>query len=225
MKPHVVMHMGISIDGRIVPSSWPKPMAAEMGEIYERIHRELAGDAWIVGRVTMAEFAKGDPRPIQANETYLRTTWKAPGAANGPYAVALDASGKLHLNIDRVNGDPLVAMLTEAVSDHHLAELRRDGISYVFAGEERIDLALALERLEQDFGIRRLLLEGGGGINGSFLSEGLIDEVSLIVAPIADGGDGPTLFRGEAPEARSMTLESVDRLENDFLHLRYRVRL
>lgn len=221
MKPHVIMHMAISIDGRIVPATWPEKVRTELNEIYERIHRDLAGDAWIVGRVTMSEFAKGEPRPIRAVESYPRTTWKAPNSASGPYAVALDQSARLHLNIDRANGDPLVCILTEAVSDDHLAELRRDGISYVFAGKSDIDLSLALDRLAREFGIKRLLLEGGGGINGSFLARGLIDEVSLLVTPVADGHDGPTLLTSGAVSAVGLQLKSVERLDGDFVHLVY----
>jgi riboflavin biosynthesis pyrimidine reductase len=223
MKPHVILHMGTSIDARIVPHDWPGTEA--FGEIYERIHRDLAGDAWIVGRVTMAEFGKGEPRPAKAAAPYPRTTWKAPGSDGGKYAIAIDQNARLHLNIDRANGDAIVAVLTEAASDDHLAELRRDGISYLFAGKTELDLPLALERLGADFGIRRLLLEGGGGINGSFLAAGLIDEISLMILPVADGTDpAATLFdRPEGPGARGLKLQGVDRLENDILHLRYTV--
>ncbi len=42
MKPYVVMHMGSSIDGRIVPSQWPQEITAALTAIYERLHRELA---------------------------------------------------------------------------------------------------------------------------------------------------------------------------------------
>jgi riboflavin biosynthesis pyrimidine reductase len=223
MKPHVIMHMGTSIDARIVPHDWPG--MGSFGEIYERIHADLKGDAWIVGRVTMAEFAEGEPRPASATETYPRTTWKAPGAERGPYAVAIDENARLHLNVGRANGDAIVAVLTEAAPDNHLAELRRDGISYLFAGVTRLDLPLALERLNADFGIARLLLEGGGGINGSFLAAGLIDEVSLLILPVADGTTpSPTLLdRPAGPGARALRLQSVDRLEQDILHLRYSV--
>jgi riboflavin biosynthesis pyrimidine reductase len=114
--------------------------------------------------------------------------------------------------------------LTEAVPNDHLAELRRDGISYIFAGRSEIDLALALEILADEFGIKRLLLEGGGGINGSFLSAGLINEISLIITPIADGNPGlPTTFDRPPRDARSLNLQSVERLERDLLHLRYEV--
>lgn len=224
MRPHTIMHMGSSIDGRIVPTHWPTEALTEMGDIYERLHRELDGDAWIVGRVTMAEFGKGEPIPVTTTETFPRISWKAPGAEHGPYAIALDQGGKLHLNISKANGDPIVAVLIKAVPDSHLAELRRDGISHIFAGTTALDLPLALETLAADFGIKRLLLEGGGGINGSFLAEHLIDEISLMIAPIADGSSGmPTTFERPPGPSQLLTLTPVDRLAGGLLHLRYEV--
>lgn len=224
MKPHVILHMASSIDGRIVPGNWPEGPTAMLSGIYEVIHRQLKGDAWIVGRVTMAEFAQGEPVPAKASGPLPRQTWRAPGAATGPFAVAIDQGGKLHLNIDRVNGDPLVCVLTEAVDDDHLAELRRDGISYIFAGKSELDLARAVEILGAEFGVERLLLEGGGGINGSFLSAGLVDEISLLVCPVADGLAGPTVIdRTSGPKGSSLKLTALDRLDGDVVHLRYDV--
>jgi riboflavin biosynthesis pyrimidine reductase len=127
MKPHVIMHMMSSIDGRIVTTDWPKTL--DVGDVYERVHADLPGGAWIVGRATMAEFAAGEPRPISTEKRFPRETWKAPKAEKGPYAIAFDRHGKLHLNKGDVNGDPLIIVLTTNVSDDHLAELRRDGIS------------------------------------------------------------------------------------------------
>ncbi|EJL57164.1 pyrimidine reductase, riboflavin biosynthesis [Rhizobium sp. CF122] len=225
MKPYVILHMGSSIDGRIVTSQWPKEMTAAFTAIYERLHQQMRGDAWIVGRVTMAEFAEGDPRPVEAGEVFPRTTWKAPGAGKGPYAIAVDQGARLHMNIDTIDGDPIVMILPETVPDNHLAELRRDGISYLFAGRHEIDLALALERIRADFGIDRLLLEGGGGINGSFLSAGLIDEISLLILPVADGSvNMPMTFDRAAVPVTSLQLVSVEQLQGDVVYLRYRPR-
>lgn len=224
MKPRVILHMGSSIDGRIVPTYWPKGLVSGFSEAYERIHEELKGDAWIVGRVTMADFAKGDAKPMTAAEAFPRTTWKSPAASHGPYAVAIDQGAKLHLNIDRINGDPVILILTEDVSDAHLAELRRDGISYLFAGHGEIDLPLALERLGGEFGVKTLLLEGGGGINGSFLSAGLIDEIGLFILPIADGSlNVPTTFDRPDGDPARLSLQSVERLEGDVVYLKYSV--
>jgi riboflavin biosynthesis pyrimidine reductase len=222
MKPHVIMHMMSSIDGRIVTTDWPEKY--NVGGLYERVHADLRGDAWIVGRATMAEFAAGEPRPISTEERFARETWKAPKADKGPYAIAFDRHGKLHLNKGDVNGDPLIIVMTTNVSDDHLAELRRDGISYAFAGIDDVDLAHALATLRNEFAIERLLLEGGGGINGAFLAARLIDEVSLLLMPVADGAEGtPTLFDRIGGSVRTLKLRSVTRLEDGILHLRYQV--
>jgi riboflavin biosynthesis pyrimidine reductase len=222
MKPHVIMHMMSSIDGRIVTTDWPEKYNA--GGLYERVHADLRADAWIVGRATMAEFVAGEPQPISTEERFVRETWKAPKADKGPYAIAFDRHGKLHLNKGDVNGDPLIIVMTTNVSDGHVAELRRDGISYAFAGIDDVDLTHALATLRNEFAIERLLLEGGGGINGAFLAARLIDEVSLLLVPVADGAEGtPTLFDRIGGAARTLKLRSVTRLEQDILHLRYQV--
>lgn len=223
-RPHVTMHMTSSIDGRIVFKTWPSDFGREIGELYEQIHRQVKGDAWIVGRVSMGEFSIGEPKPIAAAEVYPRATWKAPGLGAGPYAVAVDPSSRLHLNRERANGDSIILILTESAPEDHLAELRRDGISYIFAGRAMVDLNLALDKLRSEFGVERLLLEGGGGINGSFLALDLIDEISLLVVPLADGTPGPTsLTRDFAPAVR-LSLVGCDRLTGDILHVRYRVQ-
>jgi riboflavin biosynthesis pyrimidine reductase len=49
---------------------------------------------------------------------------------------------------------------------------------------------LALEILNRELGIERLLLEGAGGSNGAFLQVGLIDEISLAICPAVDGVKG-----------------------------------
>ncbi|WP_347557505.1 RibD family protein [Robbsia sp. KACC 23696] len=220
MQAHIVLHMMTTLDGRIITSHWPKDF--DYNSIYEDIHSRLEGDGWIVGRVTMAEFEKGTPKPVSQSEPLPRETWKAPHASNGPYAVAVDRSGKLHLNVDRVNGDAVVVVLTESVPDAHLAELRRDGISYLFAGKTDVDLPEAVAKLHKEFGIKRLLLEGGGAINGAFLDAGLIDEISQLIVPFADGSaDTHTLFERKKSTATTFALQTVDRLDHDIVHLRY----
>ncbi|WP_313685034.1 RibD family protein [Pantoea sp.] len=223
MKTEIILHMMSSIDGRIVTSGWPE--AFDIGELYEDIHTQLKGDSWIVGPTTMAEFANGAPAPVTANKAFPRETWKAPGSEKGPYAIALDRKGKLHLNLNSVNGDPLLYVLTESVQDDFLAELQRDGISYVFAGTDDIDLPLAVKKLSDEFAINRLLLEGGGGVNGAFLDAGLIDKISLVLLPFADGKvNSPTLFERAASAATLLKLQSVSQLDNDVLHLMYSLK-
>jgi riboflavin biosynthesis pyrimidine reductase len=66
----------------------------------------------------------------------------------------LDAQGKIAWGRSDIGGDPIIVVLTEQVSDAHLAGLRQDGVSYIFAGEQGLDLGLALEILEPRAGSR-----------------------------------------------------------------------
>jgi riboflavin biosynthesis pyrimidine reductase len=66
-----------------------------------------------------------------------------------------------------IDGEHAVTILAERVPDRYLAFLRSKGVSYLFGGKSRIDLPKVLESLRARFGIRKLLLEGGGKINGS----------------------------------------------------------
>lgn len=225
MKPYVICHMIASVDGRILPNCWHPPL--EDRGTYERLHNELSGDAWLVGRVTGQEFALRDAPYLPYTGTPLpRENWLAKREA-GAWAIVLDAAGKIAWGRSDVGGDPLVVVLTQAVSDSHLAGLRADGVSYIFAGEREIDLEAALETLHRELGIRRLLLEGGGAANGALLQAGLVDELSLIIAPSVEGTPGgPTVFdiHGEPGALRKMgmVLESCQVMDGGLVWLRYR---
>src|SRR5215212_5711928 len=167
MKPYVICHMTSSVDGRILPRRWHPPI--EDRSFYERLHEEIGCDAWLVGWVTGQEFASRDrPYPAARDTSLERQSWFARQNADA-WAVVLDAGGKIAWGRGDVGGDPLLVVLTQAVSDSHLAGLRQDGVSYIFAGEQEIDLPAALEMLNRELGIRRMLLEGGGAANGALL--------------------------------------------------------
>jgi riboflavin biosynthesis pyrimidine reductase len=225
MKPYVICHMNSSVDGRILGSRW-RPSENRMAGLFERIHEELGGGSWLIG----SEYAKAQAYARHTDQSYLREPWFARRDAKA-YGIALDARGKIAWGRSDIGGDPVVAVLTEEVSDAHLAGLRRDGVSYIFAGERELDLALALDILNRELGIERLLLEGGGKSNGSFLRAGLIDEISLAVCPAVDGArGGPYAFDSREDETdaraplRSMTLESCEVLEGGAVWLRYRLQ-
>jgi riboflavin biosynthesis pyrimidine reductase len=233
MKPHVICHMATSVDGRTLSSRW-RPNGKLAGALFERLHDELGGDAWLIGRVTGQEFAKGKPYPAETSERFPRQAWFAKRDAEAQktaYGVALDAHGKIGWGRSDIGGDPIVAVLTEKVSDAHLAGLRSEGVSYIFAGATEIDLALTLEILNRELGVKRLLLEGGGSANGAFLRAGLVDEISLILCPAVDGARGaPTVFDSSEAEAgqqspvEAMVLESSQTLDGGAVWRRYRLR-
>src|SRR6516165_9407257 len=97
--------------------------------------------SWAASRVRsmprLAPIPHWATRPIPASPG-------SPGATPQITGVVLDAQGKIAWGRGDIDGDPIVVVLSEQVSDSHLAGLRRDGVSYIFAGEHELDLALAL---------------------------------------------------------------------------------
>ena len=228
MKPHVVCLMAASVDGRTLHSRWRPKGAA--GDLFETVHEELGGDAWLVGRVTGQEFAKGTSYPASTTETFPRQPWFARRDAKA-FGVVLDAHGKIAWGRSDIGGDPIVVVLCETVSDAHLTGLRGEGVSYIFAGTSELDLALTLQILNRELGVKRLLLEGGGGTNGAFLRAGLVDELNLVMCPAVDGSHGaPSVFDSTESEAdqrapvTAMTLESSQAMDGGAVLLRYRIQ-
>jgi riboflavin biosynthesis pyrimidine reductase len=221
--------MVASIDGRILHSRW-RPLTRDGGDLFERLHGKIGGDAWLVGRVTGQEFAKGSAYEARADRAYPREPWLSRRDA-AAYGVVLDAHGKIAWGRSDIGGDPIVVVLTEQVSDAQLAGLRKDGVSYFFAGKTQLDLRAALEFLARELGVKRLLLEGGGHVNGEFLRAGLIDEISLAICPTVDGARGaPSVFDSSERDSElrapisAMSLESCEVLEGGAVWLRYRLR-
>ena len=76
MKPYVICHMNASVDGRILGSRW-RPAENRMAGLFERLHEELGGGSWLIGRVTGSEYAKADSYPDHIDQTYPREPWLA----------------------------------------------------------------------------------------------------------------------------------------------------
>ncbi|SON58474.1 5-amino-6-(5-phosphoribosylamino)uracil reductase (plasmid) [Hartmannibacter diazotrophicus] len=177
----------------------------------------------------MSELASGTERSIATLPIAMREPHIAD--RNGrPLAVAIDPSGRIHYGHDNIGGDHAVAVLGHQVSDTYLAELREDGVSYIFAGPSGDDLPGAMAQLAYFFGVQKLLLEGGGTINGVFLRHRLINEFSTLISPALDGRAGaPSIidYRGaidESPGAgQALRLMGCEILEGGTVWLRHSV--
>ena len=228
MKPHVSILMLTSIDGRLHPSRFtnsPDGTRRDWSTEYERVHASLHSDAWLVGRVTMAEMSKAAAHP-PPDATAVRRPIYVARADAATFAVALDPSGKIHFERGDVGGDHVVVLLAKDVPDSHLAELAADGVSYVVAKQGDIDLAAALDVLAREFGIKRLVVEGGAATNGAFLVAGLVDELRVLVAPALDGGEnvrGIVAWRDGLAGKVRLQFKSVDALGHGVVQLCYSV--
>ena len=222
MTPRVICHMMTSLDGRIILSRWGD---APNTQEYEATAATFEADAWLCGRVTMEkDFTEGlEPDLQPVTEPLDRTDFVAEHSADS-FVVAVDAHGKLGWESADIDGEHIISVLSEQVSDEYLAYLRRVGVSYVFGGAEELDFHNVLTKLAELFPIQTILLEGGGHINGSLLKAGLIDELSILHYPVVDGAaSSPTLFeQGDQPgPPRQFALQHVEQRPEGILWLRY----
>ena len=226
MKPHVSILMVTSIDGRLHPSRFtmsPDGTRRDWSGLYEKVHASLQANAWLVGRVTMAEMTKVDPhapagpwkveRPVHVAKTDAAT-----------FAVALDPSAKLHFQSGKMSGDHVVVLLGPDTPDRHLAELAADGVSYVVSTGAQFDIPSFLEVLSREFGITRLVVEGGAKTNGAFLAAHVVDELRVLVAPALDGAEqvqGIVDYRDGLAGLVRLQFKSADVLDHGVVQLAY----
>lgn len=115
--------------------------------------------------------------------------------------------------------------------NHPAFELKNaENIEIIFY-ENEIDFTDLFSKLKNEFECDRLTIQTGGTLNAILLRDGLIDHVSIVVAPALIGGkDTATLIDGEslrAPEElskiKALKLVKCDVLEDSYLHLQYDV--
>lgn len=96
----------------------------------------------------------------------------------------------------------------------------------------RIDFPALFLRLGEEHGIDRLTIQSGGTLNATLVRAGLVDHLSIVVAPLLVGGkDTPSLVGGESLHAvgelgklRALKIVAADVLEDSYLHVRYDVK-
>ena len=218
-RPYIICHMVASIDGRVTGDFLSHKKCERATEIYYDINRSTKSNGFICGRITMeTSFTNGWYPVLDAFEDTACRSDFVPSDLSGFYAVAFDTNGSLGWQ-DSVIHDwdegydkaQIIEVLSESVDGRYLSYLKSKGIGYIFAGTEKIDVRTALCKLKSLFGAEILLLEGGSVINGAFQNADLIDELSLVTAPLTASADGKPLFwNGSIADFDLISIESND---------------
>ena len=85
-------------------------------------------------------------------------------------------------------------VVTEKASKEYLAYLRSIDITYIIGGKEEIDIKYVLKRLKNEFGMNKILLEGGPTINSSFFNKNLVDKIILYQVPLLGNKNDSQVF-------------------------------
>jgi riboflavin biosynthesis pyrimidine reductase len=220
-RPAIVMVMGASVDGRITTGpgrnvqEWTRDgMDGGAHKVLAQLIRTLGGDGMVSGSESV--------RIWGAHPVEMPGKDEAPPEMTQPYIV-IDGHGR----IDWAYTDGLIVVTRATVALAYQEQLALKHIDTIWAGEgDHVDLVEALAILHRR-GFRRLLLNGGGRLNGACLRAGLVDEVVVVWSPVLVGGSTtPTLY--DAPDL--LGPDGVVRLslresgsEGDVLYARYAV--
>lgn len=147
------------------------------------------------------------------------------------YYVSVDADGEIGWDSGtfRIRGkipSHVIEVLTDSTPAAYKNYLRERGVSYIIAGKKNLDCRLAMEKLYRFFRIEKLLICGGGMVNWSFLQAGMIDELSLLLAPVTDGSSGAASLFAKIPssaEGRAVEFElkHLERVSDGGIWLNY----
>jgi hypothetical protein len=82
--------------------------------LFERLHEQLGGGSWLIGRVTGSEYAKAEAYTDHADQSYPREPWFARRDA-AAYGIALDGHGKIAWGRPDIGGDQIIVGIVTAV--------------------------------------------------------------------------------------------------------------
>jgi hypothetical protein len=231
-RPHVIFFGEASVDGRIAISRdrpllygderWSALEQADALDVLEWVKRLHKPQATLEGSGSfLPDNAEPEPLPAYAGhpeplyQDYLPAAIVHRPGHRGWFA-AVDGRGRIRWQYKSGDAWPgyegwyALVLTSRSAPPEYLAYLRREEIPYLVAGQMRVDMALALEKMKALLGVGCVLSTAGGRLNGALLRAGLIDEVNLVVLPGLIGGTtAPSLFT--APDLG--TDESPTRLE------------
>jgi 2,5-diamino-6-(ribosylamino)-4(3H)-pyrimidinone 5'-phosphate reductase len=210
---HVVVNAAESVDGKLASRERTQLRISGPAD-FERVDRlRAASDAVMVGVGTVL----ADDPSLTVDDPDLVAERTDRGDDPQPARVVADSRARTppdaRILDDRADTYVLVS---EATPPDHRRSLEAAGATVLAAGEDRVDLASALDALATE-GIASLMVEGGGELIFSLFAAGLVDELRVYVGSMLVGGrDAPTLADGEGfvDDFPTLTLESVERLDD-----------
>jgi 2,5-diamino-6-(ribosylamino)-4(3H)-pyrimidinone 5'-phosphate reductase len=187
-RPHVLMMSEITADGKLTLKKGcsSKILMKYMDHATEiLLHRTRAVcDAIMVGSNT-----------IRIDNSFLTVRYVE---GKNPVRVIPSSMADISPDANVLSPDaPTIIAVSEKAPPERVDALRERGAVIVVAGTDHVSLPELMRILSADFGIRKLMIEGGPTLNWHMLHHRLVDEIRLIHLPfIVGGSDTPSLVGG-----------------------------
>jgi 2,5-diamino-6-(ribosylamino)-4(3H)-pyrimidinone 5'-phosphate reductase len=218
MLPKVIIYNAVSLDGRI-----------NFFNTDSKLYYEIASK-WNVDAVLMGSNTLLNGFNVETGELY--------GWANSddeinsfPLLVVPDSGGKIRI-WDKVLQlsfiKDILVLCSRSTPQEYMNFLDEMNIKYMVIGYNKVNLGIALEELNTQFGVISLRVDSGGTLNGILLRDDLVDEVGVLLNPVMIGGISPNSIY-TAPDLKTseevidLKLIKIEQLKNETIFLQYRV--
>ncbi|MGA1823857.1 MAG: dihydrofolate reductase family protein [bacterium] len=219
-RPYTVMLLAVSLDGKISPKRRPgqsNPIGPDLIEPeIMKLHnsQRMHVDGIMVGLNCIL---------LDDSRLTLRDN-----KGKSPTRIVLDGLAEIPPTARILKNDaPTIVAVSEDAPSHRIDAFKKRGAHIVTSGRGRyVDLPPLMDTLYKKFGIKRLLVEGGGTVHRSMIASNLYDEINLIICPFVMGGStsitpverGAFWPKGNVPRYR---LYKTD-IHGDYLHVVYK---
>ncbi len=216
--PFVFVNMSMTADGKIATAN---RAVSSFGSGRDREHLlelRATADAVMAGARTV-DSAKINLGPGAAK--YRRRRLRR-GLAEYNLRLIVSRSGTVNpdAEIFRRRFSPILILTTRRAGKLKLDALRGLADAVKICGTREINFRRALRWLREEWGVRRLLCEGGGELNDALFRAGLVDELHLTLCPkILGGREAPTIADGlgvsKLAHAARLELKSLRRVGDE----------
>ena len=216
--PFVFVNMAMTADGKIATANRAVSSFGSIRDHEHLLELRATADAVMAGARTVDSAAINlGPGPARFRRLRLKN-----GLMENNLRVIVSGNGSLNpaAEIFQHHFSPILVLTTGRASKARLRQLRAVADEVKVCGRQEINFREAFCWLRGKWGVKRLLCEGGGGLNDALFRAGLVDELHLTICPKIFGGrNAPAIADGRGfrrlAEALPLQIKSFKRIGNE----------
>ena len=216
--PFVLVNMAMTADGKIATANRAVSSFGSARDHEHLLELRATADAVMAGARTVDSASVNlGPGPARFRRRRLKN-----GLAEYNLRVIVSGNGSLNPNAEvfKHRFSPILILTTGRASKAKLRRLRAVADEVKVCGRREINFRVAFRWLREKWGVKRLLCEGGGGLNDALFRADLVDELHLTICPKIFGGrNAPTIADGNGfhrlAEALPLQIKSFKCIEDE----------
>ena len=216
--PFVFVNMAMTADGKIATANRAVSSFGSTRDYKHLLELRATADAVMAGARTVDSTAINlGPGPARFRRQRLNN-----GLMEYNLRIIVSGNGSLNPNAEvfQHRFSPILILTTGRASKARLRQLRAVADEVKVCGRQEINFREALCWLREKWGVKRLLCEGGGGLNDALFRAGLVDELHLTICPKIFGGrNAPAIADGRGfrrlAKALPLQIKSFKRIGNE----------